>query len=143
MHLLGYHWVVKFTGQNTNGHGRPDIVDYQNQVFLPAINALHPHLRVWNEALTEEANPNSSGQHIVLWFHDKSIFYANDRRLSCWVHKTQSATPYTKEEGRSLMIAHFISVDYGYLTSPDGKETALQVFCPGKIVMGISPMHQW
>ncbi|KAF8202487.1 hypothetical protein BJ912DRAFT_842685 [Pholiota molesta] len=30
------------------------------------------------------------------------------------------------------MIAHFVSADFGWLTSPDGKESAIRLFKPGK-----------
>jgi len=37
-----------------------------------------------------------------------------------------------KGEGASLMVAHFVSADYGWLQSPDGKETARILFKAGK-----------
>ena len=61
---------------------------------------------------------------LVCWYHDKSIFYANDCRQSRWVHKSTSAMPYTKGEGHSIMVVDFISADYGWLASPDGHDSA-------------------
>jgi hypothetical protein len=40
--------------------------------------------------------------------------------------------PYAKGEGESLMIADFVSADYGWLHSPDGKESAHIIFHPEK-----------
>uniref|UniRef100_A0A0W0FJI1 Uncharacterized protein n=1 Tax=Moniliophthora roreri TaxID=221103 RepID=A0A0W0FJI1_MONRR len=34
------------------------------------------------------------------------------------------------------MIAHFVSADHGWLDSPDGSETAMQVFRAGKVREG-------
>jgi hypothetical protein len=44
------------------------------------------------------------------------------------VHKTETAVPRVKGEGASLMVADFISADYGWLTSPDGKEETRVLF---------------
>lgn len=68
----------------------------------------------------------------VVWFHDESTFYANDRRRSRWVHKSETAVPYAKGEGASLMVADFVSADYGWLCSPDKAEEARILFQAGK-----------
>lgn len=44
----------------------------------------------------------------------------------------ETAAPKPKGEGLSLMVAHFVSADYGWLQSPDGKETACVHFKAGK-----------
>jgi hypothetical protein len=48
------------------------------------------------------------------------------------VHKSETAVPYAKGEGPSMMIANMISPDYGFLKSPDGSEQACVVFKAGK-----------
>ncbi|KAF8156729.1 hypothetical protein B0H34DRAFT_629354, partial [Crassisporium funariophilum] len=47
--------------------------------------------------------------------HDKSTFYVNDWQKVGWVHKDATAVPRAKGEGASLMVADFISADYGWL----------------------------
>ncbi|KAG2362182.1 hypothetical protein BDR07DRAFT_1285342, partial [Suillus spraguei] len=69
---------------------------------------------------------------VVFWFHDESTFYANNRRKKHWVHINKGAVPLPKGEGASLMVADFISADYGWLHSHDGKESARILFRPGK-----------
>jgi hypothetical protein len=44
--------------------------------------------------------------------------------------------PYAKGEGASLMVADFVSADYGWLRSPDGKEEARVLFKAGKARQG-------
>jgi hypothetical protein len=39
-----------------------------------------------------------------------------------WVHEGETPVPRTKKEGASLMVANFVSADYGWLTSLDEKE---------------------
>jgi hypothetical protein len=80
----------------------------------------------WDKDLKEHL-PLADQKRVVVWFHNESIFYAHDRRKKGWYHKDTSAKPYTKGEGASLMIA-----DFGWLTSPDGKQSARRIFKPGK-----------
>ncbi|CDO74688.1 hypothetical protein BN946_scf184960.g2 [Trametes cinnabarina] len=48
------------------------------------------------------------------------------------VHKLEKAVPRAKGEGASLMVADFVSATYGWLRSPDGKESTQVLFRPGK-----------
>ena len=69
---------------------------------------------------------------MVLWFHDESTFYANDRRQTRWVHKSETAVPCAKGEGASQMVADFVLADHGWLRSPNGNEEAHVLFKAGK-----------
>ena len=60
----------------------------------------------------------------VIWWHNESTFYANDRRKVYWVHKDETAVPQPKGEGASLMVADFMLADYGWLRSVNGEDTA-------------------
>src|SRR5882762_520681 len=60
------------------------------------------------------------GRWIVIWVHDESTFYAHDRHKLRWVHSSESAKPYAKGEGASLMVADFVSPDYGWLRGKTG-----------------------
>jgi hypothetical protein len=73
-----------------------------------------------------------SEKRVIVWFHDESIFYAHDRRKKGWFHKDAGAKPYAKGKGASLMVADYVSVDFGWLTSPDVKRSARRIFKPGK-----------
>ena len=53
-----------------------------------------------------------------------------------WVHTSETATPYTKGEGASLMIADFVFADYGWLRSADGSKEARNIFKAGKACDG-------
>ena len=69
---------------------------------------------------------------VIAWFHNESIFYAHDRQTSQWVKKGFAPSPYQKGKGASLMVANFVSADYGFLHSCDGKESAQVIIWPGK-----------
>ena len=81
---------------------------------------------------TSSTSSNPQDWKTVVWFHDESTFYANDHHKKRWCHITETAVPRPKGEGASLIVAHFISADYGWLQSPDGKETARMLFKAGK-----------
>lgn len=81
------------------------------------------------------ADPN--GRIVIVWCHDESIFYRNDRRKLRWVHESATAKPYTKGEGPSIMAGDYVSPDYGWLRGrsmgPDGSvKSARTIFRPGK-----------
>ncbi|KAI0723025.1 hypothetical protein C8Q76DRAFT_691602 [Earliella scabrosa] len=66
MHALGYRWKKSSNGQYVDGHEREDVVRYRQQVYLPALNALRPRLRQYDEngielaPLSQSAHPPSS-----------------------------------------------------------------------------------
>jgi hypothetical protein len=71
-------------------------------------------------------------QHVVVWYHDESTFYAHDWCKSGWVHSSETAVPYAKGKGLSQMVADVVSADYGWLHSPDGKQEVQVFFKAGK-----------
>ena len=135
MHKLGYRWTKDPKGQYVDGHERADVVEYRQMVFIPKWQKLQGQM--WNWASVPENNgiPESAAEgekSVVVWFHDESTFYANDRWVSWWVHKDETAKLQPKGEGASLMVIDYVSADYGWLQSPDGKEKACQLFKAGK-----------
>ena len=127
---MGYRWKKNHRGQYVDGHERTDVVEYRQKIFLPAMKALEERSRHWSEEHGWDISPGVY-RAIVIWFHDESTFYAHDRRQSGWYHKGATPMPYKKGEGASLMIADFVSADYGWLQSPDGAESACVVFRAG------------
>ena len=92
-------------------------------------------MRSWTKDIKDvrvHRGPGLPEPHIIVWHHDESTFYANDRRKIRWVHAGETAVPYAKGEGASLMVADFVSADYGWLRSPDGKQEARVLFKAGK-----------
>ncbi|KIK72661.1 hypothetical protein PAXRUDRAFT_21729 [Paxillus rubicundulus Ve08.2h10] len=136
MKSCGFRWTVARGGQYVDGHERSDVVSYRNNVFLPAWYQLDPKMRKWTQVdgqlVEENEGLGGIGRRTVVWFHDESTFYAHDRRKKRWVHIDEKAVPQPKGEGTSLMVADFISADYGWLRSPDGKESARVLFRAGK-----------
>ena len=132
MGQLGYHWAKELKGQYQDGHECADMVTYHQEVFLPAWAKFKERVRVWTDDNSNDPNSRPDVKNIVVWFHDESTFYVHDCRGQHWVHEMESPKPQPKGEGASLMVAHFVSTDYGFLQSPDGTETARILFKAGK-----------
>ena len=114
--MMDYHWTKTPSGQYVDGHECDDVVTYQQSKFLPTISELKWNLQVWKDGIEEVmAGAPLNCRIVILWFHDESTFYANDRHMLQWVHKDEKAVPRPKGEGASLMVADFVSADYGWL----------------------------
>ncbi|KJA13708.1 hypothetical protein HYPSUDRAFT_151281 [Hypholoma sublateritium FD-334 SS-4] len=133
LNALGYRFTTPKKGQYADGHECDDVVFYRQNVFLPQWRHIQHRMDSWITAdCLPEYGPKMPGLQVIAWFHDESIFYAHDRRKRAWYHKDAPATPYRKGEGASLMIADFVSADFGWLCSPDGRRTARRILKPGK-----------
>ena len=130
LQALGYRYQLAPKGQYTDGHEREDVVTYRNKVFIPKWQEFMYQMATWDKDLKEHL-PSEEGRRVIAWFHDESVFYAHDCRKKGWYHKDASAKPYAKGEGTSLMVADFVSADFGWLTSPDGSRSARRLFRPG------------
>ncbi|KAG2153114.1 uncharacterized protein EDB93DRAFT_1082693 [Suillus bovinus] len=130
MNHLGYCWKKEPKGQYSDGHEQEDVVYFRQNVFLPAWNHYQTRMTKWNQEgdiTVEDIETNGttlSSCWVIMWFHDELTFYAHDRRKQRWVHSSKGAIPQPKGEGVSLMVADFVSADYGWLRSPDGEESS-------------------
>ena len=86
----------------------------------------------WDNDGLQEEGPRPLGRRTIAWFHDESVFYAHDRRRKAWYHKDAPAKLYAKGDGASLMVADFVSADFGWLRSQDELRSARKLLRPGK-----------
>ncbi|KIM76321.1 hypothetical protein PILCRDRAFT_12915 [Piloderma croceum F 1598] len=106
---------------------------YRQHVFLPAWRCAQARTQDFSrEHKEDQPSPLPSQWHTVIWFHDESTFYANDRRKTRWVSKEETAILQLKGEGISQMVADMVSADYGWLHLHDGKHEAQVFFKAGK-----------
>ncbi|KAJ7351591.1 hypothetical protein DFH08DRAFT_806310 [Mycena albidolilacea] len=95
--LLGYQYMMLQKGQYCDGHEQPDVV-----YSLP------------------EYGLHLLGKRVITWHHDECVFYAHDRKRKNRYKKGTSKL-HQKGDGHSLMVADFVSVDFGWSpTSRDG-----------------------
>ncbi|KAJ4467808.1 hypothetical protein J3R30DRAFT_3662318 [Lentinula aciculospora] len=121
LHVMGYHFSWTLTGQYVDGHECDDLW-----------KCTHIFDKDRNDITDQIESLLASGKHVVLWYHDESIFYAHDCRRKAWYHKDAKAKPYRKGEGVSLMVADFVSADYGWLVGPKSGQSACVLLEPGK-----------
>ncbi|KAJ7455762.1 hypothetical protein FB451DRAFT_1048672, partial [Mycena latifolia] len=111
MGRMQYRWQKEPKGMFADGHEREDVVKYRQEVFLPRWQELSKRTRKWNKRGWAEPVRSfigtPDGKIIVIWRHDESIFYANDRRKIRWVRADETAKCYAKGEGASMMVAAF------------------------------------
>lgn len=88
---MGYQWTYDPKGQYVDGHERQDVVDYQQKVYLSAMAEFAPQMTQWNSKDGQQVDPPPGIRCVVVWYHDKSTFYAHDRRTWRWVHNKEKA----------------------------------------------------
>ncbi|QRV82910.1 DDE family endonuclease [Ceratobasidium sp. AG-Ba] len=116
MHRMGYSWMKEHRGQFAGGHEQDNVKHYWEHVYIPKWTRLEQQMQSWDADGKEVAPELEEGERlVVVWFHDKSTFYAHDQQTTQWVHKDKTAGIYKKGEGILLMIADFVSADYGWL----------------------------
>ncbi|KAJ6483382.1 hypothetical protein C8R45DRAFT_788071, partial [Mycena sanguinolenta] len=124
LHALGYRYTELKKGQYTDGHEREDVVHERDNVYIPKIKNLQKRMQHYTRDGSPVIGPPPPGKRVIIWYHDESIFYAHDRKRKSWYHKDASKL-HKKGDGHSLMVADFVSVDFGWSpTSLDGKRTA-------------------
>ncbi|KAJ7699677.1 hypothetical protein B0H17DRAFT_849522, partial [Mycena rosella] len=108
MKWMQYCWTAEPKGMYSDGHEREDVVEYQQKVLIPQWAELSKYTRKFTEDGDERTFIVApDGKILVIWRHDESIFYANDRRKLRWVHSSETAKPYAKGEGASMMVTAF------------------------------------
>lgn len=135
---MGYQWSYTKKGQYVDGHEWVDVMKYRQESYIPRIKKLEERMRTYSSDGVEEQGPQrfEDGKWVVLWFHDESTFYANDQQRKHWIQENETAKPYAKGEGASLMAVDFVSADYGWLRSQDQKRSTQWLFRAGKACDG-------
>ncbi|EUC54751.1 hypothetical protein RSOL_071590, partial [Rhizoctonia solani AG-3 Rhs1AP] len=130
----GFRWRKELKGQYFDGHERDDVVHYRQSVYIPFWRALERRMTIYNEeGIPDPQRPiyiSPGEKPVIVWFHDESIFFANDRRLVRWVGADEHATPFKKGEGSTIMVADFVCAQFGWLRGKNG-ESARVIFRPG------------
>ncbi|KZV60498.1 hypothetical protein PENSPDRAFT_593984 [Peniophora sp. CONT] len=128
-----WRWKLSFRGMYIDGHERADVVEYRQKVFLPWWVSTRDRVRAWTEQDIDApaARLPSGARPLVRWVQDESTYFEHDRRHEQWTRPGECPVPQPKGEGESIMIADFVSADYGWLRGGDGSSARL-VFRAGK-----------
>ncbi|KIJ31493.1 hypothetical protein M422DRAFT_266870 [Sphaerobolus stellatus SS14] len=135
LHVMEYRYGRPQKGMFIDGHERADVVDYQENVFLPLWVELQDRMMHWDRNMIPTdpiLHDFPQKKRVVLLTHDESTYYANDCRETRWIHKSENPTPACKGEGSSIMVSDFCSPDLGWLKSKDSTREARRLFKAGK-----------
>ncbi|KAJ7445373.1 hypothetical protein B0H11DRAFT_2249507 [Mycena galericulata] len=136
LHALGFRFSSPVKGQYVDGHERADVRFHRDKMYIPKLSELRTRMRVYSkdgvDITADVESMVASGKRVVIWYHDESIFYAHDRTRKSWRHKDASIKPHKKGEGASLMVADYISADFGWLVGPKTGRSARVILKPGK-----------
>ncbi|KAH7325204.1 hypothetical protein B0J17DRAFT_236894 [Rhizoctonia solani] len=120
----GYRWRTEPKGQYFDGHECEDVVAYCQSIFIPFWRALERRRIIFNEeGIPDPWRPMMllpGEKPVIFWFHDESIFYANNRRLVQWVYIGEHPKPFKKGEGCSVMADDFFCPEWGWLRGLNG-----------------------
>ena len=87
---LGWRHTRVKKGVYMDGHERPDVVEYQNDVFLPLMASFEQRMAQWTQRLEcvelvhvePELGPDE--KQIITVFQDESCFHVNDHKQTMW-----------------------------------------------------------
>ncbi|KIJ25877.1 hypothetical protein M422DRAFT_273108 [Sphaerobolus stellatus SS14] len=133
LYAMSYRYGKAKNGMYVDGHGREGVIAYRQSVFLPLWSSMEARMVTWtSDNIWIEPNLQPGEKRIILVTHDESIFYANDRRSTHWIHKDEKPEPVRKGEGTSIMVSDFCLPELGWLKSKDGSDEARLLFRVGK-----------
>ncbi|KAH7341731.1 hypothetical protein B0J17DRAFT_567889, partial [Rhizoctonia solani] len=90
MHPMGYSWMREHCGKCAETQTR------QCERLLNKYLYLSSKCKAEHQSHKIPPKPAAGEQAVVVWFHDESMFYAHDWRLTEWVHESKTSGVYRK-----------------------------------------------
>jgi hypothetical protein len=112
----GFRYIAYNKGLYFDGHDRPDVVKYRQEVFLPAMKEHFPRLVQYSVDNVEEVVlPNNFVERpLVLVAQDEMTAQAHDTKSKSWVFNNQHALR-KKGPGRGLHQSDVICSTVGWI----------------------------
>jgi hypothetical protein len=91
MHREGFRYIKHQKGIYVDGHERPDVAEYRQKVFIPAIRSYQPRIVEYEvgNCTKEVSKATTNEQPIEILFHGESAFQAHDAQEKSWVLDSQ------------------------------------------------------
>jgi hypothetical protein len=117
LHREGFRYMKYSKGLYYDGHDRPDVLDYRQKHFLPAMQQYRSRMVEYKigeveTELTKQLQPGE--RRIVLVAHDESTMQANDGEKEGWVMNGEQPLK-KKGAGRGLHQSDIICSTHGWL----------------------------
>ena len=131
MKQLGFNFKPYKQGlQYTDGHERPDVLEYRKK-YLNMIKALEvthkPPPLCEDEISSWHSGNNTAAKKVVSIYHDETIFHANNAPSRGWHNDQGSRELRPKGKGRGIMYSEFVEEYNGFLClTVEGYEEAWQ-----------------
>lgn len=121
LRALGFKYTEHAKGLYFDGHERSDVVDYRQNVFLPAMGKLRSRLVRYEVGDVDKEVPmEGSGRPLVLVAHDEMTAQANDGKKKSWIMDGEQ--PLRKKGvGRGIHQSDVICSTVGWLE--EGSQT--------------------
>lgn len=120
LHREGFRFTEHRKALYFDGHERPDVVEYRQNVFIPQMKQ---HRRrvveyVVGDVGKEKVKPveNYVERRLVLVSHDESTTQANDGKKKSWVHQNEHALK-KKGVGRGIHQSDVICSTMGWMSA--------------------------
>ncbi|RPA78671.1 hypothetical protein BJ508DRAFT_349096 [Ascobolus immersus RN42] len=132
LHRMGFSYKNVTKNVYIDGHERPDVIEYRQQVFLPEWKTHSRRFVLFNEDGTWEfpKGLQVGEKPLVLVTHDESTFNANDGKRRVWV-KDGKMPLRQKSRGKGIMVSGFLT-PAGPLRVPDNipdSELLADLYC--------------
>jgi len=123
MHREGFRYMKHQKGIYVDGHERPDVAEYRQKVFIPAIRSYQPRIIEYEvgNCTKEVFKAPTNERPIAILFHDESAFQAHDAQEKSWVLDSQYQLR-KKGVGRGIHRSDFIGPTRGWC-----KEAGVQI----------------
>lgn len=118
LHREGFRFTEHRKALYFNGHERSDVVEYQQNVFIPQMKEHRQQIVEYVVGDVEKENEKVVGNYVerrvVLVSHDESTTQANDGQKMSWVHENEHALK-KKGVGRGIHQSDVICSTVGWL----------------------------
>ena len=123
MYREGFRYTKHQKGVYVDGHERPDVVEYRQKVFIPAIRSYQPRIVEYEvgNCTKRVVKVLANERPIEIIFHDESAFQAHDAQEKSWVLDSQHQLR-KKGVGRGIHRSDFIGPTGGWC-----KEAGVQI----------------
>lgn len=124
---LGWRRTVVRKGVYMDGHERADVVEYRNNIFLPAIAQFEKLMAKYEGPELKKIMPDiKEGQkQIIVQYHDECCFHVNDEARNLWLRDGEQ--PLRKKgRGRLIHVSDFINEENGRLILLDENGRIIQ-----------------
>ena len=108
--------------QYTDGHERPDVVEYRKKYLnkIKALECTHKPPPTCEDGIPSwHSGKATAAKKVVFIYHDETIFHANDALSRGWHDDQGSRELRPKGKGRGIMYSDYIEEYNGFLALTD------------------------